>query len=487
MEARGWGWRHTGRLRWALDGLDLVIEPGERVLLLGPSGAGKSTLLAALAGVVGADEEGEQRGMLAVDGRHPASARGRAGLVLQDPDAQAVLARVGDDVAFGCENLGLPREEIWPRVTEALEAVGLDVPLDHPTGRLSGGQRQRLAIAGVLAMRPGLLLLDEPTANLDPDGVAEVRDAVGRALDRTGATLVVVEHRVSTWLGLVDRVVVLDREGAVLADGAPAAVFAAQHAALEAAGVWLPDSEPQTPGARAGGGERMLSADGLAIGRERRGAPVRTGLELEIPAGASTVITGRNGVGKSTLALTLGGLLAPLGGRVEASAALARGLVPEPHRWRSTQLLTRIGTVFQEPEHTLVGRTVRDEIAVGLRALKDRGGAADARIDELLARLRLEHLARANPFTLSGGEKRRLSVAAVLATRPPVLVLDEPTFGQDRATWVELVGLLRGLVDDGSALVSVSHDADFVRALGDRVLRLGESGLERMPAEAVAA
>ncbi|MCL2514832.1 MAG: energy-coupling factor ABC transporter ATP-binding protein [Microbacteriaceae bacterium] len=481
VEARGWGWRHTGRLRWALDGLDLVIEPGERVLLLGPSGAGKSTLLAALAGVVGGEEEGEQHGSLGLDGRPAAAARGRAGLVLQDPDAQAVLARVGDDVAFGCENLGVPRAEIWPRVAEALDAVGLDVPLAHPTARLSGGQRQRLAIAGVLAMRPGLLLLDEPTANLDPEGVAEVRAAVGRALERTGATLVVVEHRVSTWVDLVDRVVVLDHDGRLLADGAPDAVFAQQRAALETAGVWLPDAAlplfDGELGSAAARSEPVLTAAGLAVGRERRGEPVRAGLSFDIPAGASTVITGRNGVGKSTLALTLGGLLAPLGGRVEASPALARGLVPEPHRWRSTQLLTRIGTVFQEPEHTLVARTVRDEIGVGLRALRASRAEADARIDELLDRLHLGHLAHANPFTLSGGEKRRLSVAGVLAARPPVLVLDEPTFGQDRATWLELVRLLRELVAGGSALVSVSHDADFVRAFGDRVLRLDEAGL----------
>ncbi|GAA4156673.1 ATP-binding cassette domain-containing protein [Gryllotalpicola daejeonensis] len=446
------------------------------MLLLGPSGAGKSTLLAALAGVVGGEEEGEQLGELMLDGVPPAAARGRAGLVLQDPDAQAVLARVGDDVAFGCENLGVPREEIWARVAEALDAVGLEVPLDQPTSQLSGGQRQRLALAGVLAMRPGLLLLDEPTANLDPAGVVEVREAVARAAARTGATLVVVEHRVSVWADLVDRVVVLDGEGALLADGRPRDVFTTHRAALEAAGVWLPDASPDVPAAAPTHEPAVITAAGLAIGR-RRDSVVRAGLELAIPDAASTVITGPNGVGKSTLALTLGGLLPPLGGAVQASDRLARGLAPQPHRWRSTQLLTRIGTVFQEPEHSFVARTVRDEIAVGLRALKTPRAELDARADELLARLRLEHLALANPFTLSGGEKRRLSVAAVLAARPPLLVLDEPTFGQDRATWTELVRLLRGLVTDGSALVSVSHDAELVRALGDRVLRLEPAGL----------
>ena len=160
VSARGWGWRHAGRDDWAVRDLDLTIEPGERVLLLGASGAGKSTVIHGLAGVLGGDEEGESTGQLTLDGDHPASRRGRAGLVLQDPDSQVILARVGDDVAFGCENLGVPREETWRRVREALAIVGLDLPLEHSTEALSGGQKQRLALAGVLAMRPGLLLLD---------------------------------------------------------------------------------------------------------------------------------------------------------------------------------------------------------------------------------------------------------------------------------------------------------------------------------------
>ncbi|MGN6742604.1 MAG: ABC transporter ATP-binding protein, partial [Amnibacterium sp.] len=214
VEARGWGWRHAGRRPWALDGLDLAIAPGERVLLLGPSGSGKSTLLAALAGVL-APDQGESRGALEVDGRPPRAVPGRAGLVLQDPQSQVIQPRVGDDAAFGAENLGVPADEVRRRVPAALAAVGLDVPLDAASTRLSGGRQQRLALAGVLAMRPGLLLLDEPTANLDPDGVVEVRDAVAAAVASSGATLLVVEHRVAVWAGLVDRVVVLGAAGTV--------------------------------------------------------------------------------------------------------------------------------------------------------------------------------------------------------------------------------------------------------------------------------
>jgi energy-coupling factor transport system ATP-binding protein len=473
VEARGWGWRHAGRKRWALDRVDLRIAEGERVLLVGPSGSGKSTLLHALAGVHGGAEEGEESGILLIDGRPAAEARGRAGLVLQDPDAQVILARVGDDVAFGCENLGVPREEIWTRVRRALDDVGLDLPLEHPTSALSGGQKQRLALAGALAMRPGLLLLDEPTANLDPNGVGEVVAAVHRALDRTRSTFVVVEHRVDVWLDLVTRLVVLGRDGRLVADGEPARVLAEHRDELLAAGVWVPGVPlPVTAApAAASAAEPVLTADALAIGR-RRDAVVRHDLDFALPAGMSTVLTGANGAGKSTLALTLGGLLEPLAGRVRPSARLARGLRNDPVRWRSRDLLTRIGTVFQEPEHQFVASTVRREVGIGPRAAALPARESERRVNEVLARLRLDHLAEANPFTLSGGEQRRLTVASVLVTRPELIILDEPTFGQDRVTWTELVTLLRELVDDGVTLLSVTHDAAYRDALGEHHLEL---------------
>lgn len=480
IRARGWGWRHASRSAPAVAGLDLDVEPGERVLLLGPSGAGKSTLLAALAGVLGGDDEGDETGELSVDGAHPATRHGAphtAGLVLQDPQANTIMSRIGDDVAFGCENLGVPRDEIWPRVRAALDAVGLDVPLDRSTAALSGGQRQRLALAGVLAMRPGLILLDEPTANLDPVGVVEVRDAVARVAAATGATLVVVEHRVETWLPVVDRVVVLEPGGGAIADGPPETVLDAHRASLAAQGVWVPGLPVDVPRTRRSPGEALLVAEAVRSGRG--GDAVHAAVDLEIRAGEALVVTGPNGAGKSTLALTLAGLLPPVAGTVRATDAL-RGTVEgsvadAPIRWRPKQLTTRIGTVFQQPEHQFVAARVRDEIGAGLRALRLPQPEIDARVDGLLAALRLEALADANPFTLSGGEQRRLSVATVLAPAPRVMVLDEPTFGQDRRTWQELVRLIASLVDDrGCAVVAVTHDADVERVLGDRTLRLGE-------------
>jgi energy-coupling factor transport system ATP-binding protein len=523
VTARGWGWRHAGRPRPAVSGLDLDIRPGERVLLLGPSGAGKSTLLHALAGVLGDSaagaagpagdapgaEDSDETGALLIDGAVPRAQRGRAGLMQQDPETQVVLSRLGDDVAFGAENLAVPAAEIWPRVREALEDVGLGrLPLDHPTSALSGGQKQRLALAGILAMRPGLLLLDEPTANLDPDGVLEVRDAVGRCLDKTGATLVVVEHRVAVWKDLVDRIVVLQpgtaTDSAVLIDGPPDRVLAGARDMLIGAGVWVPGHVPATrvrtsPAA----GKLLLSADRLAVSRERprraglRGGfrtiaprPVQSGVTAQVRAGEALTITGQNGSGKSTLALTMAGLLRPVAGTVSASpelrgpalghlaGRLGNGAGTDPYRWKAQQLIARIGTVFQEPEHQFVTGRVFDELMFGPRHL----GYGEERVDELLERLRLTGLVDANPYTLSGGEKRRLSVATVLAAHPQVLILDEPTFGQDANTWAELASFLAELLDAGTAVVSVTHDAEFSAVLGGTELRLSAGDAAAGPA-----
>lgn len=526
VEITEFGWRHAGRKNPAIANITARIEPGERVLLLGASGAGKSTLLAGIAGVLGDAEDGEQRGTIRVDGKNPAQARGLVGMVLQDPDSQVIAARVGDDAVFGCENLGIPREEMWQRATDSLSTVGLgELDLDRSTHRLSGGQKQRLALAGVLAMRPRVIVLDEPTANLDPEGVAEVRDAVIRACEETGATLIVVEHRAATWAGHVNRILVLGENnpsgvgeqvsagrqaGGVLANG-PAGEILDTHAdRLAEAGIWVPGVSPAlrrmgtpppelgamkaAPGStgqqshadnrgdvdhpvdagavHVGGnahtsGKPLLRTKDLAIGWGYHA--IRAGITASLEPG-STCLTGGNGTGKSTLALTLAGLVPAASGELDASglqpAKPRRRDTPDPRSWRSKDLVRRIGYVFQSPEHQLAARTVRDELLLGPKAAGMDATAAERRADELLGTLGLTHLAAANPFTLSGGEKRRLSVAAVLATEPRLLILDEPTFGQDLNTFTALVGLLQQLADSGMGLLSITHDADYFAALG---------------------
>ena len=477
--ARGWGWRHAGRKNAALSGVDLDIAPGERVLVLGPSGSGKSTLMGGLAGLLGGAEEGEASGSLTVDGVAPADARGRVGLLMQDPEAQVVLARVGDDVAFGMENVGVPREEIWPRVKEALSAVGLDVPLDHSTTELSGGQKQRLAMASILAMGPGLLLLDEPTANLDPSGVSEVRDVVASVVEHTGATLVVVEHRVDVWASLVDRVIVV-ADGRLAADGPLRQVLEEQGEALRERGIWLPGDDvaaevgpaPESAPASSEAAPIARVTD-LTIGYDQD-APVRSGINLTLERGVSTCIVGANGAGKSTFALTLAGLLKPIAGTVEVETS--DGTHGDPHEWSSKQLLGRMSMVFQEPEYQFLASTVAEELAIGPRAAGMSEEEITPLVEEHMEALGLAKLARANPMTLSGGEKRRLSVATALVSAPELLILDEPTFGQDRGTWLGLVRLLRAALARGVTLVSITHGPAFVAAMGQRVVDLGSLG-----------
>jgi energy-coupling factor transporter ATP-binding protein EcfA2 len=471
IEARGWGWRHAGRRAWALRGVDLRIGPGERVLLLGPSGAGKSTLLAGLAGLL---DGGESEGELLLDGQDPRSVRERSAIVFQDPGSQLVMSRAGDDVAFGLENRCVAPREIWPRVDAALVGVGFPYGRGQPVDALSGGEQQRLALAGALALDPGLLLLDEPTANLDPAGATLVREALRLAFAQRPITTILVEHRLDEALALVDRAVVLQAGAGVVADGRPTDIFEQRGDELSSAGVWVPNRPlARPPGKPRKGAEAVLTTTALTY--RYPGAPLSalSEVDLELRSSEALAVTGPNGSGKSTLALLLGGLLRPTAGAVEATGPLrSSGDDPLIGRWPARRLAAAIGSVFQDPEHQFLAGRVVDELALGPIRTGRSAEAALRSAEELMARLHLSQLADANPFTLSGGEKRRLSVATALASSPAVLILDEPTFGQDRRTAVELLELLAGLRDGGAAVCFATHDAGFVAALADRTLHL---------------
>ena len=452
---RGFGWRPVSRLRHVMEGLDLTIQPGERVLLAGPSGAGKSTVLRALAGVLGTTAVGELSGRVEVDGR--------VGLLLQNPLDAVVADRVGRDVAFGMENARVPRKHMWPRIRDVLDAVRLPYGVEHPTRALSGGETQRLALAGVLALRPGMLLLDEPTSMLDADNAQSVRKAVLDAVRCTGATLVVVEHRIEPWLGDVDRVVVLGEHGSVVSDGSPAQ-FQRDHAhRLAEAGVWMPGvpvpspqvvpaelTEPVEPASR-------VVAEGLRVDLRTRTVrgPMTThalrGVDAALEPAALTVLTGTSGSGKSTLVAACAGLVPPSAGNVDA------GGDRPPHKWRSAYLAQRVGWVPQTPEHGFLTTRVRDEVAHTARAL---GRTVD--VEALLDLFRLTRYADANPYQLSGGEQRRLALAAALAHRPGTALLDEPTVGQDRRTWAAVMGWLEASHASGVTVGVATHDADLI-------------------------
>ena len=351
---------------------------------------------------------------------------------------------------------------------------------------------------------------------LDPSGVQEVRDSILTAAEATGATLLVVEHRVSIWAPHMDRIIVLGEGGTITHDGAPDTVLTEARQELIDAGVWVPNYVPRAPQSDSDSkhGEALLRAENLSITRaqptpkQRRArrrtikrlgdtpapAPtdlpvLRGGINLTLHAGEHLSVLGPNGAGKSTLALTLAGLLTAPDGTLAATDTLrdhgagqngqngqrAHWDVPT---WTPAQMLSRIGYVFQEPEYQFIRGTVREELELGPRRLAalnrvplDEDELA-ARTDDLAARLRLNHLLDANPFTLSGGEKRRLSVASALATAPRILILDEPTFGQDARTWAELVDLIRELLADGTAVISITHDEDYTAALGGKSITL---------------
>ncbi|MBE7338345.1 ABC transporter ATP-binding protein [Corynebacterium aurimucosum] len=464
LVARGYGWTHAGRRAPALADIDLVVSPGEKVLLCGDSGSGKSTLLAAIAGVLGGDDEGTRVGeILLEDASGHVEPPGRTipvGLVLQDPDSQVIAARVGDDVAFGCENLAYPRSEIWRRVSAALSMVGPSVDLSFPTEQLSGGQKQRLALAGVIAMGAGMVLLDEPTANLDPEGAREVIEAVSTMVERTGATLIVVEHQHSAWKGVLDRAIEL-KDGRIVADGPVETVVASRSIS------GLPRARGIDGAASGSVGVVPEAAESESAALWSTNLVTRFGppRSYALPRGMSTVITGPNGAGKTTWLMTVAGLLPAKSGEIGVAEYVRRGLKGSPLTWKSRELADRIGFVFQNPEHQFVARTVAEELRVAPRVM--RREVPEKRIDQLVESLRLGHVLNANPFTLSGGEKRRLSVATALVTAPEVLLLDEPTFGQDPHTFTELVWLLRRMADEGTTIASVTHDPLFISALGD--------------------
>ncbi len=484
VEVRDLTWRPYGRREPVLCGIDLVIPAGQRLLLVGPSGSGKSTLLRGLAGVLEVADAGDRSGSVLLDGVDPGARAGAVGLVLQEPGAGVVSATIGRDVAFGLENTGMPPAAMPARVAAALAAVHLAMPQDTPTHALSGGEQQRLALAGALALEPSLLLLDEPTAMLDPQNAASVRDVVDEVTGSRQLTTVVVEHRLGPWVEFADRLVVLDDAGRIVADGDPRQVLTQHGEALAAQGIWVPgvpDPPPRPVPAGTFGpgrlGAHVVALDAVDLRVERsvrrldgstRTSVAVDGQWLQLRAAESHALVGPSGAGKSTLMLALAGLVDRQDGQVRVHPDLAVGAHRDPRDWGTKEVARTLAWVPQWASSTLVATTVLDEVMTTSRALGLVESEALERCRSLLAALGLDHLEQADPRHLSGGEQRRLAMASAVAHQPAVLLADEATVGQDRHTWAAVVGILEALRDAGSAVVVTTHD-DGVVARADRV------------------
>lgn len=482
--------------RPALDRVSFDLPAGRTLLIVGPSGSGKSTLALAIAGLIPRDVPAIVDGSLELDGAPVAgfdrtALAARVGLVFQDPATQLVMERVEDDVAFGLETRGWSVERMRRRVPEALAEAGLDGLGRRRSRRLSGGQQQRLALAGVLAALPGVLMLDEPTANLDPPGAAAFLERVAAIRRARTTTVVLIEHRVEQAWSMADLVLALDGHGRPIDVGPPGDVAARSARRMHDAGIWLPAALeagaappvrslwPSPLGHRDHPGEIVA---GLGRGQApdfahppvaidarnvtyayEPGLPALRGVSLTIQPGERIALVGPNGGGKSTLARLLVGLLRPDRGVVRLGGDDPAGLPP-------SELARRAAYVFQDPERQFLAERVRDEIELGLDAATRR------RAEALLADLGLplERFGRRSPFRLSGGEARRLSLAIALVRDPAVLVLDEPTFGQDRANYDGLLEILAGHVGEGATLLAATHDERFVADVADRVITMAD-------------
>ena len=443
--------------------------------MVGPSGSGKSSLGLALAGLIPHDIPGEVRGDLSVAGLDPRAAeRGavaaQVGIVFQDPGSQLVLERVEDDVAFGLENRDWARPDMLRRVSEVMADSGLTGLERRRSNRLSGGQQQRLALAGVLAARPAVLVLDEPTSNLDSDGAAAFFVRLAHLRTDRSTTIVLVEHRVDAAWPLADLVLALGLDGAPIDVGTPDDVLGRSGDRFAAAGIWLPG--PATRGGRPGSrGQIGRDAPGAAacplvratdVGfAYEEGAPVLTDVNLTLSEGERVALVGANGSGKSTLGRLLVGLRRPTTGEVRFGEV-------DPARLPAADLARQAGYVFQDPEAGFLTETVAEEVGLGLDP------AERAEVSGLMAKLGLplEDFGPRSPYRLSGGEARRLSLACTLIRRPRLLVLDEPTFGQDRLGYEGLLETLRARVEEGVCLVIATHDERLVSDIASRVVRL---------------
>lgn len=479
----------------ALDDVTLEVCRGERVCVLGANGSGKSTLASVICGLLAPDEgDVELAGHAVCTGGVPdlaayRDARRQLGLVFQNPDDQIVTSVVADDVAFGPENLGVPRAQIAARVARELRRVAMERYAHADPSRLSGGQRQRVCIAGALAMEPAVLVLDEPSSLLDVRGRAAIMRVMGR-LAAAGATLVHVTHFMDEALA-ADRVIVMQR-GRVALEGTPDEVFASKNAqVIEALGLEMPFEARLAAALRADAADGgAIAAPGAPSGEKPAASVPATeppailardlgfsygpdaqaldGVSLEVPVRATTAIVGQTGSGKSTLLRLLCGLEA-----ADAGSLTVCGINAATKRGRR-QVRRAVGYVMQHPERQLFAQTVAEDVAFGPRNQGLSAAEVERRVAHALDLVGLADRRDASPFELSGGQQRLAAIAGVLAMEPELLVLDEPTAGLDPRGRARLRALMADLAAHGVTLLQVTHSMEDA-ARADHVVVLDQS------------
>jgi len=458
----------SGRNATSLRHISLSFGTGEFVVITGPSGSGKSTLARCFNGLIPHATEGTMEGDVIVSGMstrdHDVADFARlVGMVFQDPGYQLVTNDVESELSFGLEVQNLPGEEIRSRIIETAELLHIGHLIGRETSDLSWGERQRVAIASVLAVRPRILVLDEPFSGIDSAAGRSLAGLLDGLRTRTGTTVIVFEHRTTGLLGLADRLIVL-QDGSVLSDGKPEGVVA-RHAGygLEPAGTSPPPGNVREPA--------VVLRD-LVYRYPGKSEPVLPGTSLTLWYGEVAVMTGPNGAGKTTILKHCNGLLRPDSGSVLlGKTGLGTTTVAAAAK--------TVGLLNQHADLQLFGGTIEEELAFGPRNLGVGGDRIGTVVDKTRLLCSLSHIARsAPPLGLSGGEKQRVALAGIVAMETPVIVLDEPTFGMDPGLKRSLASLLRALAGDGKAVIVATHDEEFGEACGDRFIRISGGRVE---------
>ena len=464
---------YDGEMRPVWEHLSICF-PGPGVhAVCGPSGCGKSSLLYLVDGLIPQMREGSLSGRVYLSSEDitklpPRELSRSIGFVMQSPESQFCTFTVAEELAFGMENLGLPQNEMKRRISQILDAVGLPGLEDRRLSTLSGGQKQKIAIAAVLVMSPKILLLDEPTANLDPVSRKEILDLILNLQRERLFTVIIVEHNIAEIIDAVDSLTVFDENGAVISTGCMESDKT----------LVIPELEPETTGfAPPDSSEPILEIKNLSFSYPGMDMPVLADFDLSINRGDFLAVLGANGTGKTTLLKLIFQILKQNSGQISFQNKPVSSI-------RKKTLYESMGLVFQNPEDQFVANTVHDEMFFSLKRTRTSREVKEARIKDMLSRFHLEETLEKSPFILSQGQKRRLSVAVMLLTGQKLLFLDEPTFGQDHENREELMKDMQTLAADGVTVVMITHDLSLVQRYASRVVEISDGKvLYDMPAE----